>query len=464
VNGKYEADVLVLGGGLSGITTALTAAESGLSVIIIEKTDSLQGNVVLSTGSFVFAGTDLQEAAGIDDGPAELRDDLLKVGGGFADPALVDIFIEEQLPTYNWLREIGVEFKSVTLSSNQSRPRSHSGDVHEYMDRIVALVQANPHITVLTEHAAKELVVADSRVVGATVHARDEEITLRASRGVVLATGGFGWNKRIIATFAPRFINSIPLGNPACLGDGLYMAMALGADVADMGFITGTFGTSAPIEGGPVEPILLIAMYRGAIVVDRTGRRFVDESISYKTIADVSLAQGGGAAFQVFDRKVMDQTNPMKSANDFEGALAKGYMYSADSLEELAEKMGFETHAFLETVARYNAAIAGDVPDEFGRTSLAAGWGEITPLDEPPFYAYPSTVGLPSTYGGVRVDHEMRVLNVFGRPIEGLYAAGEVVGGFHGQGYISGTSLSKSAVFGRIAGDAIARTHERVQI
>lgn len=446
-------DVIVIGGGLAGVTAGITAGDAGARVLILEKTLHPGGSARLSGGSFAFAGTDLQREQGIDDTPELMREDLLAVGEGKNDPALVDLYVAEQLAAYKWLGKLGVPFERVSLSSNQSRPRTHGTNAPRMFEAVLAAATRHPNITFLVESGVHRLLRSGDRVTGALTGGTaggTSEREFTAASGVVLASGGFNRSQRLLQAFAPRFRDAPPLGGSGNTGDGILLGMALGADLVDMGYVKGTFGTSLPRDSAP--PILLIAMYRGAVVVNVHGERFVDESVSYKKIGDACLEQPDALGCQVFDAQVMDQTRPDLTVNDFAGALERGYVQTADTLEDLAAKVGIDPAGLVDTINTYNTDVRAGIDSRFGRESLSNGVGEPPEVAVPPFYAYPCTTGLPSTYGGLRVDAALRVIDVFGNPIPGLLAAGEVVGGFHGASYMSGSSLAKSVISGRVAG------------
>ncbi|MFM6848163.1 MAG: FAD-binding protein, partial [Terrabacter sp.] len=207
----------------------------------------------------------------------------------------------------------------------------------------------------------------------------------------------------------------------------------------------------------------ILAVYKGAIAVNRAGHRFVDESIPYKALGDASLAQPTARTWQVFDAEVMAQSNDEVPIYDFAGRERAGMLETADTLAGLADRMGTEPGVLEDEIADYNARIAAGEADRFGRVHAVGGVGERRPIDTPPFYAQLSGTVVLATYCGVTVDTSMRVLDVFGEPIERLYAAGELVGGFHGAGYMTGTSIGKSAVFGRVAGHAAAAEESELQ-
>jgi fumarate reductase flavoprotein subunit len=229
------------------------------------------------------------------------------------------------------------------------------------------------------------------------------------------------------------------------------MACRLGAGLADLPYIKATFGIF-PWPSSAEEGTGLLAVYKGAVAVNGLGDRFTDESLPYKEIGDACLAQPEGMAFQIFDASVLAAEDNPVPIYDFATRLRAGQIRQADTLPELADELGIPADRLQAGIDDYNARIAAGEPDRFGRQTLSGGVGVRRPIDTPPFYGYPCTAVMLATYGGITVDARTRVLDVYGEPIPGLFAAGEVTGGLHGAGYVTGTSLGKSAIFGRIAG------------
>lgn len=453
-----EVDVIVLGAGLAGHCAALAAAERGARVALLEKTEQAGGSTVQSSGTFAFAGTGLQAAQGIEDSAERLAQDIFKAGGQRNDPDLVDLYVREQLATFEWLRAQGVAFHPLALSSSMSVPRSHPTDPHQLMAALNAQVRAHAGIAYVVNAEVEGLQLADGRPVGIRLR---NGTAVFARRGIVLATGGFPRNPALIRQYAPRLAAALAVGGSGCQGDGLTMAVSLGADVADMDCITGTFGMSLnryPETAVTAEdlPLLRLAIFRGAIAVNLDAVRFTDESTSYKLIGERCLTQPKGIAFQVFDQRIMDQSVPAPTSNDYRGAYAQGLIRKADSIAGLASSVGLDPVRLEATLQRYNADARNGTDSEFGRRSLGGGYGALVPLAQPPFYIFPCTTGILGTYCGVRVNTGMQVIRPDGHPIAGLYAAGEVVGGLHGSGYMSGTALAKAAIFGRQAGHTAA--------
>lgn len=452
-------DVIVLGGGLAGHCAALAAAEAGAKVVILEKMDKPGGSTLMSAGSFALAGTDLQKQIGIEDTPEGLAAELMKVSGNLADPKLIDIYVQNQIDAYEWLKRQGVVFHKVSLSSSTSVPRTHPTNSPQLIAALHAKVLETPGISYLPHAAAKRLLTdaQQDRVLGVEVESGGVTSEIKARSGVVIATGGFTRSRSFIEKYAPELKHAPAWGGVGNTGDGLEMACALGAELLDMGYVTGTFGVAinhypdmGTREGDPL--LLRMAMYRGGIAVNLNAERFADESLSYKKLASYCLQQPKAVAFQIFDQRVMDQSAPNPAVNDFRGAQEKGVVKQADTLKELAQLIGIDGARLEATVARYNGFVDAGVDADFGRATLGGGFGKPVRLDTAPFYALPCSAAVLSTYAGLKVDEQMRVMRASGKPVSNLFAAGEVVGGFHGSGYMSGSSLGKAAIFGRIAG------------
>lgn len=449
-----RADVLVLGAGQAGLTAAVAAAQQGARVLLLEKLALPGGSTAMSSGLTAYAGTDEQAAEGIVDSVESLKADILATGRHRNDEALVDAYCREQLTTYRWLQGLGVVYGHVHAASGQSVPRSHATDPSRMVDTLAKRAE-ELGVRIVYGVRAFQLLVHDDTVTGVLAENGGALVAIEAG-AVVIATGGFSRNLELLDRFVPQMVPAIHGGAPGSEGDGLLMAWKAGADFRDTPYVKGTFGIHPgddPRENGTG----ILAVYKGAIAVNREGRRFVDESLPYKAIGDVCLQQPGHVAWQVFDQTVMDKDDPEVHIYWFSGRLATGLLETADTLEGLAERLGLPVDTFLATVDSYNAAVRGERADEFGRTSLSGTSERPTEIARGPFYAHLSGTSVLATYCGLTVEPGTAVLDVYGEPIPGLFAAGEVTGGFHGAGYVTGTSVGKAGVFGRLAGLAAAR-------
>jgi len=446
--------VIVIGGGLAGLCAAIEAANMGAEVTLLEKLAECGGSSVLSGGLLAFAGTDMQKAAAISDNETLLYDDLRRAGQQQNDEALVRTYVAQQMAAYDWLLKLGVKFNSVELAAGHSAPRAHSLRSQDFMALMESRARVSGRVNIIFNAVAERLLRSNenARVEGVAVRVDGKATNIHARRGVVLAAGGFARNADMVKLFAPHQTKCIPYCGAGSTGDGVRMAWALGAGLRDVAHIKGTFGFHPDTGKIPGRDWSKHSVYRGAILVNKRAQRYVDESISYKLLGDAVLAQPDAIAYQIFDQGVMDTSSDTAPLFKFREALAQGRLLTEPTLEGIARRVGLDATALAATVERYNGFVRAGCDEDFGRTGLSSGYGKLVELKRAPWYAYPSTSGLIATYCGVTVDTETRVLDVFGVPIPGLFAAGEMTGGFHGVAYMTGSSLGKCVIFGRIAG------------
>lgn len=451
-----DFDVLIIGAGIAGLSTAASAAEAGLKVGLVEKTSSIGGSSAMSGGWFAFTGTAEQEAAGIKDSVDLFRRDLLQVGSYRNNTELVDTYLDNQLETYRWLKDKGVQFGEVEISSGQSAARGHSTHISKVLQLLFDDFLSHGGEALFDARATSLIRGEDNRIAGVTLASPSGDTAVIAAKTVVIASGGFSRSKELLSIFAPEQLAAIPYGGAGNTGDGLRMAWKLGAGMADMSSISGTYGSHPETTDQQQE--LLTSFYMGGIIVNTQAQRFVDESVDYKTLGSAVLNQPEALAFQIFDATVRAKSHRGIALKDMDTLEDFGHLHNADTLEELAEIVNIPADQLADTVNRYNAAIRGEGTDEVGRTNLCNGVGALQPIEAAPFYAYPAKTLMTTTYGGVSFNPQGQVIDVSGDVIEGLYAVGEVTGGFHGAAYMTGTSLGKGAVFGRIIASTIIAT------
>lgn len=445
-------EVLVLGAGIAGHCAALAAAEAGAKVLLLEKSSQPGGSSAMAGGGFAFSGTDLTIAAGQQDSLEAFRRDLFESGQNRNNPALIDRFLTSQLEAYEFLKAHGVKFQIY-----EAVPRIHTTGTGRAVTNLHFAARAHPRIQFFSKSAAMRLDRSrpDGPVDLATIFYGDQERTIFATRGIILATGGFSRSREMLRIFAPELLDAVKHGGVANTGDGLMMATMLGAGLADLGYVTGSFGGAIRnyphgVQGADEVPPLLFAFQTGGIIVNRNARRFINEDQSYKTLSPVGMQQPGGIGFQIFDEKLIQLSMADSSVNNYAEALHGDYLRKADTIAELAGLMGLDPHALQQTIDRYNRDVAAGSDTEFGRAK------DMVAIDTPPYYIAATANALTSTYGGITTNGDMGVIDWLDQPISGLFAAGEVVGGFHGAGYYSASSLSSSATFGMCAGRAAA--------
>lgn len=454
-----ETDLVVVGSGIAGLAAACRATELGASVTIVEKTDGTGGSTAMSGGWFAFSGTDEQADRGIEDDDASFLADMWAASSGHADQRLLGAYVEKQHDAYRWTKDAGITYDVVKISSGQSIARSHHTPIGPMIAVLHDTALRGTGATLHLRTPMTRLVTdAGGTVTGVTVEGDDGRLRdIRARRGVVLTTGGFSRSRSLLELFVPAQLAAIPHGGPGSTGDGLNAGRRIGADFRDTGFVSGTYGSHP--QTSDTEHELLTAFYLGAVIVNTAGERFVDESRTYKEIGQLCLQQPDGLGVQVFDRIVRAQSQPGVPLSDIDHLAAKGHVLEASTLGELAGMAGVDAGGLAATVDRYNAAITGRGSDDRGRTALCNGVGDLTTISEPPFYAYPAKTLMTSTYAGLCVNPDAEVLDLDAEPIGGLYAAGEVVGGFHGSSYVTGTALAKGLIFGRAAVDTALSHH-----
>jgi len=447
---KDKTDIIVIGAGAAGLAAALTAADAGADVMLLEKAAEPGGSSRICGGLLAFAGTDIQTRHGIEDSSELLYQDLCEVGRHENDSALVRCYTDNQLATYHWLCEHGVRFgPRPDASSGQSVPRCHVIDPDAMINGLMEHVLRHPRIEFTAKAAVSRLLRKDGSVRGVRVAHEGGPTDVAADRGVVLAAGGFTRNAELIKTFVPKQAKAWVSGGEANTGDGLLMAWQLGAGVRDVAYIQGTFGKHPTNHTCRHS---LLAVYKGAIAVNLAARRFVDESLSYKLLGTASLEQDGDFTWQIFDQPIFDSHEEEVSIFDVRHRQADGMLIEAKTLDELAAKTGLDAATLRATVARYNGFVRDGHDADFGRRHLVHNHGALRPVSTAPFYAHASTAALYGTYCGVTVDPTMQVLDVFGEPIRGLRAAGEMIAGLHGAAYMTGSALGKALIFGRVAG------------
>ncbi len=460
-----EFDVVIAGAGGAGLAAAIEAAKAGAKTVVFEKQGKIwESSTAINVGMAAFAGTDVQERLGIDDSSELLYQDLLAVGGGKNIPSLVRTYADNQLDTYRWLTAMGVQWaEATTAAAGMSRPRGHFSDPLDMM-RILKREAERQGAHVLYHCAVTGLTTDDNRrVTGIELKDRMNETRVRARGGVVLATGGFARSPERLAAIDERFIGMAATTGVGHTGDHLRMAEPLGAFFRDMEYVKPSY--ELHVTGDGATEICLV-FYLGAIIVNREGRRFVNESIPYKDIGMASIDQTDGVGFMVFDQKIFDRG--VQNTRNAAGALPPENVVSgldesrirllvkADTIEELADRMHVPRQELVDTVERYNGFVEAGTDAEFGRSHLSANIGVPVKIETPPFYAYEAKSHFLATYAGLAIDEQMRVLTADGH-IEGLYAAGEAIGGFHGASYHSGAAVGQALVFGRIAGRQAAQ-------
>ena len=447
-----EYDVIVLGAGGAGLCAAAEASNAGAKVVVVEKMPFAGGNTLLSYAELACPNNWLQKEKGIEDSPEKFAKEMWEGGGSLAKKELVDIIANNATAGAEWLRdEIGVKYQDYLVhEGGHSVPRAVE-PVELGAGMIKPLVSYNEKngVDFMYGTKAEEFVVdQDGKVTGVVVSKGDSTATLTAKKGVVLATGGFGANIEMREHYNTRWETldaSVKTTNsPAIVGDGIVMAEKIGANLIGMEHIqlypfnnpvTGVFyGIEAPSWSG-----------EGLIYVNKDGNRFVNEVAMRDVRAEGILAQGG-EVYAIYNQAVADRLNlEEKFAGEYKKCLEDGVFFKADTLEEVAEHFGINGENLVATMDKYNEGIKNN-NDEFGRTT------SMVTMEEGPWFILKGVVSVHHTMGGVEINENAEVMKANGDVIPGLYAAGEVTGGVHGNNRVGTCAISDITVFGRIAG------------
>jgi tricarballylate dehydrogenase len=487
-----DVDVIVVGAGNAGMSAAHAARERGARVLVLEKADPewSGGNSAFTAGAIRVAHGGLDDlgriAEGLDDDLAARTDldpytaedflaDMRRVTLGRGDEAMARILVEDSGPAVHWLHERGLRFRLMYERQSyevDGRHRFWGGLVLGTVDGgdgLMAQHRAAAERTgIELRHDARvdDLIQDESGAIGGVVVRRGDGAREELRAGaVVLAAGGFESNPRLRAAYlGPNWDVAKVRGTPHNTGEVLEAALAHGAQA--YGHWSGCHAIQWDADAPPTGDREITnrfsrQSYPVGIVVNREGRRFVDEGADFRNYtyakygAEV-LNQPEGVAAQVFDA----QTVGLLRTIDYEAPGAA--RVDADTLGELADGLGVDREGFERTVAEFNAAVQPgpfdpsikDGKRTAGITPPKSNWA--LPVERAPFTGFRIACGITFTFGGVRVDDRARVLDAAGRPLPGLCAAGELVGGLFFHNYPGGSGLTAGAVFGRRAGYAAA--------
>lgn len=521
-------DVVVVGSGAAGFTAALAAADAGCRVEVLEKAELLGGTTAWSGGMPWLPLNRHEREAGVDDS----REEVLRYLDGLLedrapDRELVEVFVDHAAEALDFLESAsplrmsilsaypdyyadrpGARLRGRSVEPVPVECRSMLGEWYDrvrespLMPRVTreemtsgadlerlgaerreqgvrtmgsALISSllkgalDRGVTVTSGCAVRRLVREGTAITGVVARMGDTEVRVGARLGVVLASGGFEWNRELVRAFlgTAEILPLSPAGND---GDGLLMGLEAGASVGNMtNAVTRpcAYDGATTLEGKPLPFMTMLRHDPGCIVVNRHGRRFANEGISYmdmgkalKTFDPATASYpDAGPVWMIFDATVRERT----SVGDFvPGAPTPEWVVEAADVRELAIKTGLDPEVLGEQVERYNGFVAAGRDADFGRGTvwfegLSSGGPSpeknLQAIERAPFYAMRLYNGVFGTIGGLRIDQHARVLQGDGTSIEGLYAAGNVAEGVLGQTYPGGgSSLGPNITFGYLAG------------
>ncbi|WP_016746254.1 FAD-dependent oxidoreductase [Rhizorhabdus wittichii] len=456
-----DCDVLVVGGGGAGMAAAIEAADAGASVVVLEAGPRPGGSTALSGGVFYAAGTSIQRAAGVEDDVERMYRYYMTINRWNLEPWLIRRFCEQSAPTLEWLIGLGVDIpvEGLYLSGVDDAPRGHHshGSGIALFEHLLGAASSRG-VAIHPNVRVEGLLVEDGRIAG--IAAQGAEMRAGA---VVLATGGYGANRAMLAELNPEIAAqderwSFYFGSQTSRGDGIRMAREAGAAVVGKGRLLVNASPGFSRDVADFHPPWLV-------FVNRDGQRFMDETWPYCIAGHRIEEQPGRLCFAIFDeptRAASPSRHPFAdklgvgdfaySGDRLAEEAAKGRVLTADTLDELAAKAGIDPVGLAGSVAAYNADVRAGGDRQFFKA------GALTTIETAPFYAaevHAASFG--ATSAGVRIDPDARVLGPDAHPIAGLYAAGETAGGVLGERYVGGGNyISNALIFGRIAGQGAA--------
>ena len=456
---EAQADVVVVGGGASGLAAAAAALESGARVIVLEKAPHTGGSAALSAGIVTAAGTDIQKASGL---PADsaglaklwLEDQKRSVKGAPAnlpDAAQVEALVKQSAETVDWLtKKVGMQFSAnaaaadgigayqlLPISSDASRPAGA-----EEVEKLEQYVKKLGGIIRTATPAWKILTTDDGHVSGVAAADGKNRFTFRA-KSVVLASGGFAADLMKVTSRQPRWAVYVERTGAAktSTGDGLTMGLQVGAKEVSDSWLMGT-------QFAPAYPEMTAAMlgergFAGATLVNEKGLRFVKEDLPNIT-SEMS---------QQLDVWLLTDSKDPEKAKTLRNYLGFDTVVHGNTPEELGRRMGARADNVKQTIEKLNADAAAGKDTAFGRDPI-----NFTSLTQAPYFAVKVRPVISGTIGGFVVTPDFQVLDNALKPIQGLWAAGELANrAFYNRVYEPGTSLLIAYASGRAAGTSAAK-------
>jgi len=491
VKKEMNCGVLVVGGGNAGLCAAISARNAGANVLVIEKAPkkSRGGNSRLSGALFRIPSSGFKDyepllkgsilpKGEIEIGPYskdEFYNHMMELSEGKSDKLLTEIFVNQSYEIVMWMKEQGVQWDlypdyMYKVGNRLVWPSGLTAleavNIGEGLAEMLYGILENKGVEVLYETAGHSLIVnADGAVCG--VIAKDIGGLIRIdAKNVILTCGGFQANNAMRRSYLGENWDLVKVrGTRYDTGDGIKMALDIGAQP------TGHWGgchASVVSEDSPMLEATTTGSerycYNYGIMVNRNGERFFNEGIdfidyTYAHLGKEVLKEPGGVAFQIFDAKVI----PLLTVR-----YKNGIRVESNSLKELAEELDLDVKKFLKTIKEYNEAVMEEKPfiptERDGKCTKGLNPDKTNwalKIDTPPYWAYAVVCGLTMTYGGLKTNEKAQAIDTADRPIKGLYAAGEITGGFFYHNYPSGTGLVRGAVMGRIAGAEAAATLDK---
>ncbi|WP_302988193.1 flavocytochrome c [Parasutterella excrementihominis] len=489
---KGSADLIIVGAGGAGLSAAVTAKDLGVkNVLVLEKMPVIGGNTLRCASAFNAADPDRQKALpmtetlkeavvkAISEKPvseehAKLMADVkakyeayLRSGsktlfdcpewhalqtynGGdkVGHIPLIRQYSNNVLDTLHWMQSKGSPVMDrVSQGAGALWQRTHQLDAPAGLGLIDPLYQSavKQGVNFKLGMRVQDLILNDKgRVIGVTATDKvGNKYEFTSKDGVILATGGYSQNKEMRQKSAPHLTpEMVSTNQPGATGDGIVIATRHGADTTGMNYVQ-VYPLATPGTGALQGRARKMSGLDDVIDVNKNGERFVKEDARRDEFVAAIKKQPGGVVYDINDSSIV---KPLNSFNeDVETLVSIGRIYKADSLADLAKQLGMPADKLEASVAEFNKMVEAKNDPKFGRKLFDR------PIVKPPFYATPRAPSIHHTMGGLQISTNAQVLDKKGKPIPGLYAAGEVTGGIHGSNRLGGNATADVLTFGRIA-------------
>ncbi|MCO6535468.1 flavocytochrome c [Lactobacillus sp.] len=444
---KDSYDAIIVGAGGAGLTAAIQANELGLKVAVFEKNAELGGNTNRASSGMNASESLVQINEGIIDNKEDFYQETMQGGGRLNDPELLRYFVDHSAIAIDWLSNHGIELTNLTITGGMSKKRAHRpasmAPVGNYLVTGALKQIQKENIPVFNNSKVIKLVQDDNKnVTGVELETEAGNKTVNA-KAVLLASGGFGSSKELIKKYRPDLVDFKTTNQPGATGDGLKLADQIDAQLEQMDFIQ-----VHPTAQTDTDHVYLIGeglRGEGAILVNKAGKRFVNEMNTRKIVSNSINDLHENGAYLIFDQSIRDNFTAVEFYDHI------GLVSHGDTLSEIAEANGINGQNLENTVKTWNEAVASGNDQEFNRTT-----GMDRAIDRGPFFAIHINPAIHYTMGGIHITPKTEVLDTNGNVISGLYAAGEVSGGLHGNNRIGGNSIAETVIFGRQAGMQMA--------
>lgn len=439
-------DVVIIGSGGTGLAAAIQANELGMKVAVLEKEEELGGNTNRASSGMNAAETNVQLKHGVIDNVADFYHETYKDGGRLNDKDMLGYFVYHTAPAIDWLADHDIKLDDITVTGGMSKKRTHRpasmAPIGGFLIQSLLGVVAKGNIPVFNNTKVTKLLQDDSgRISGVEVQSGDLSKTVSA-KAVILATGGFGASKEYIERFRPDLKDYKTTNQPGATGDGLKLAENVGAELMQMNLVQ--VHPTVQQDNPHVYLIGEAVRGEGAILVNAQGERFVNELNTRKIVSNAITALPEHSAYLIFDQGIRDRAKAIEFYDKV------GLVVHGDTIEELAGKLNMDPATLQSTVNTWNQAVESHNDAQFNRTT-----GMDRGITKPGFFAIHIAPAIHYTMGGIHITPKTQVLDGNGDIIKGLFAAGEVAGGLHGNNRVGGNSIAETIVFGRQAGQQV---------